>query len=175
MVNKNITRITWSTLAVSNCKLLYVCTSTYIIEYCKYACVDIDIVAIPEVRHSRGLLPLAVAVRVSPDVGAWLGPHILVAVLEAVGPAHDDSEAGARTGLEPGELPGVLVRGVAGDLTPGAGGGSIGLHLKVYFVRWKSCSIYWITVSTTISTISSEWSTNTHVITCHYPLRNLKL
>ena len=102
MVNKNITRITWSTLAVSNCKLLYVCTSTYIIEYCKYACVDIDIVAIPEVRHSRGLLPLAVAVRVSPDVGAWLGPHILVAVLEAVGPAHDDSEGGARTCLETG-------------------------------------------------------------------------
>ena len=132
MVNKNITRITWSTLAVSNCKLLYVCTSAYIIEYCKYARVDIDIVAIPEVRHSRGLLPLAVAVRVSPDVGAWLGPHILVAVLEAVGPAQDDCEAGARTGLEPGELPGVLVRGVAGDLTPGAGGGSIGLHLQVF-------------------------------------------
>ena len=35
-------------------------------------------------------------------------------------------------GLEPGELPGVLVRGVAGDLTPGAGGGSIGLHLQVF-------------------------------------------
>ena len=34
--------------------------------------------------------------------------------------------------LEPGELPGVLVRGVAGDLTPGAGGGSIGLHLQVF-------------------------------------------
>ena len=59
-----------STLAVSNCKLLCDCTSAYIIEYCKYARVDIDIVAIPEVRHSRGLLPLAVAVRVSPDVGS---------------------------------------------------------------------------------------------------------
>ena len=31
-----------------------------------------------------------------------------------------------------GELPAVLVRGVAGDLTPGAGRGSIGLHLQEF-------------------------------------------
>ena len=145
MVNKNITRITWSTLAVSNCELLYVCTSTYIIEYCKYARVDIDIVAIPEVRHSRGLLPLAVAVRVSPDVGAWLGPHILVAVLEAVGPAQDDCEAVPGRAWSLGSYLVYLSVVSLGTSPPGLVGVPL-VSICKYLVRWQSCSIYWITV-----------------------------